>query len=624
MSFVGQILRNRFPLWSTIRKDDSSVGAIVFDAIGRVFESSRFVLFRQLKQIEALSNKRIYEPANFYLAELETSQGFLNYRLDNPELFAIQIIADNEGEEVPLVEAQSYDELCRVFPSRFDLIKQDNEEDYLVAVVEDKRFDETVYNLHKNPSKLFINIEASTNYFSDATVENFYERRFVTLRGRDNFYRKIEEEIPLSNDGIFETRNIFKRLEPLERDVERNISGGPSIECYGFDGVVEILREPVKIKRRSQEDLLLVKKTDEFNFNESLIDSVLRAEVEYDEVENATYLSFYNYVYEAGEKYILKDTEVEPSTFEQLFLKQQLLTTNLDDIVVEDFCFDEVRNKIVTIDNAGILRWFNIEPTPFRIQNFPRTKQISIGIDCEKQRFVKGETARLHFTLDNAISDIHKVLIGRQKPSDTEIEDETSFQMQWLQDDLTWGQSFHFFSGRDDVDLYSRFNNLSAETVLDEYGQHDFYVFTFASIYNQYIDYDNVEDGLTSEDAFKKSILKHIKEPNQSEIFIDRYSLMCETSEEIFVVETEVLTKASVAAMNQQDLFLSIWFDGVSSDLYILASDNTDTCRYKVDFKYDYYLFDYTSGIAGLLENYTSLNLLINNEYEEVIDGYAE
>ena len=61
---LGQNIRNRFPLWSKIRKDHSSIGAILFDALGEELESLRFSIHKHINEKRILSNRGISEPAN--------------------------------------------------------------------------------------------------------------------------------------------------------------------------------------------------------------------------------------------------------------------------------------------------------------------------------------------------------------------------------------------------------------------------------------------------------------------------------------------------------------------------------------------------------------------------------
>lgn len=57
MSYFGRNLRNKFPLWSKIRSDDSSFGATALDAIGKSLEDERIGIFQAQDSFRCLEAK---------------------------------------------------------------------------------------------------------------------------------------------------------------------------------------------------------------------------------------------------------------------------------------------------------------------------------------------------------------------------------------------------------------------------------------------------------------------------------------------------------------------------------------------------------------------------------------
>ena len=57
MSFSNQNIKNNFPLWSKIRKDESSIGSIVIDPIGENLALQRINSRRQTTQMSPLSGE---------------------------------------------------------------------------------------------------------------------------------------------------------------------------------------------------------------------------------------------------------------------------------------------------------------------------------------------------------------------------------------------------------------------------------------------------------------------------------------------------------------------------------------------------------------------------------------
>lgn len=560
-----------------------------------------------------LSGEGVFEPGHLYLANLEESESFTNYKDTNVELYNVQVTGSINGEEIELESLSSYEEICSSYATLSSLTLEPQEEDYLIEALTAKRYSDDTFELYKHPQNLYINVTESNVYYNENDDRNIYNQPHVVIRGRNLFNQKVEEVILVNNDGLYKTRNKFLVIEPLERDIASNISGGKSIEAYGFDGDVEILRYPIGIDKKEYQELAIVKKTDNLAFNKSLIENFL--EINLKKETNKSFFEYIFKVYETSKEYLISNTSVEKATFEEVLIKQELLNDNLENVNVEDYCIDKKRNRLLCITSEGELLWYKMEPNKFTKQEFPRTKNICIGIESEKQRYVLGETANLFFQLENATGYIHKVLIGKQKPSDILYREEI-FEMEWLQEDLTWGSEFYFFESTQNVDLYEKFESIKIELPLEEYGQHNFYTFSFKNNFDSRIDYKNIE-----EENFKKAILKHILDRNQKEIHIDRFSINCEYLVPEKTIGLNVEEELALLNETPEEFFYGIWTEGVEEELYIVASNNIRTYKWKVDQRKDYFIFNYSNGDIGFLEKYDSVLIKINGEYEEVLNG---
>ena len=613
MSFSSQNIKNAFPLWSKIRKDESSVGSIVIDPIGENLALQRINTRRQVAQMSPLSGEGVFEPGSLYLANLEESEDFTNYKDENIEVYNIEVVGTVNGQEVQVEGLTSYEEICNSYPTNSSLVLEPQQEDYLIEALTATRSSENTFELYKYPQNLYINVTESNVYYNEDDDRNIYNQPHIVIRGRNLFNQKIEETILINNDGLYKTKNKFLTIEPLERDIALNISGGKSIEAYGFDGDVEILRYPIGIEKKAYQELTLVKKSDDLAFNSSLVENFLEANLKKE--ANKSFFEYVFNVYETSKEYLISNTGADKETFEQVLVKQELLNDNLENVDVEDYCIDRKRNRLLCITSSGELLWYKMEPNKFTKQEFPRTKNICIGIESEKQRYVLGETADLFFNLENATGHIHKVLIGKQKPSDILYREEI-FEMEWLQEDLSWGSAFYFFDSTKNVDLYEKFESIKVELPIDEYGQHNFYAFTFKNNFDSRIDYQNIQ-----EETFKTAILKHILDRDQKEIHIDRYSINCEYLVPERTISLDIETQLISLNETPEDFFYGIWIEGVEEELYVVASNNTTTYKWKVAQSKDYFIFDYSNGDIGFLEKYDSVLIKINGEYEEVLNG---
>ena len=62
MSYLSQSIRNRFPAWSSIRREDSSNGAKIIDAFAASLENLRTDYKRLYKQGSGIYCGPTYEP----------------------------------------------------------------------------------------------------------------------------------------------------------------------------------------------------------------------------------------------------------------------------------------------------------------------------------------------------------------------------------------------------------------------------------------------------------------------------------------------------------------------------------------------------------------------------------
>ena len=69
-----------------------------------------------------------------------------------------------------------------------------------------------------------------------------------------------------------------------------------------------------------------------------------------------------------------------------------------------------------------------------------------------------------------------------------------------------------------------------------------------------------------------------------------------------------------------ENFSFGIFFDNPENDLFVLAASDSKSYLYKIKQYRDYIIFDYGSGSGAVLEEYDSVNLNINQEFEEEIN----
>jgi hypothetical protein len=631
MSFFGQSIRNNFPLWSKIRRDDSSIGAISLDIFGEVFEELRVEILRRNHQQNCLSGGPIYEPGFLYVFQLNESLNFNLYKDENRTFRNIEATGEKDGQNYTLTPVFSYSELCKSFPTRYELNLISNEESYLLTTVEKNSFEnifirEVASNFYfeKYPGRIYLNIYDSEQYETSTYNRNMLDKKYIVLRGTNFLNKKIEEIIPIENDGHFQSKNIFKSLEHLNADIERNITGGKSIEVYGFDGVVEVLKYPLQVQKKKFPFKLLVKKNDEVNFQDSLEENESYFQII--ESESKSVLQYIFHTYESGTSYINKRTDLEKDYFEQVLLEQDLLNDLREQISVQDFTFDYLRNKLTVIDNVGKIYWYNLNRTIFFRPQIERTKKTNISFESEKQQVVLNETLPLFFSLERAKGTISEVIIARKSPSQSsQVLDSngaliSDFNFDYLQEDLTWSRNKHFFSGRDDDDFYLRFEGKTVDCTFDEYGQYDFYVFSFSSNFNKEGSLNSFKNGVITEREFKTILEGYLEDEFQTNVLIDTYSIFCESLIPEHSISSGIIDDLTERLENPEEYSLGIFFDNPENNLYVVAGNETKTFLYKIKEYKDYIIFDYESGSGALLEDYSSVTITLNNEFTEQVN----
>ena len=633
MSFLGQSIRNNFPLWSKIRKDDSSIGAITFDVFGEHFEEIRVEILRRSEQEQVMRGKSVFEPGFLYTFYLNESLEFSLYQDENREFKSLSATATKGAEEYELRSLFSYSDLCKSYPTRYEVELVTEEDHYLLTTVEKSNVDfarekTEEFFFEKYPGRIYINVFDSEEYEISTYNENMSDNKYVVLRGKNIFNKRVEEKITIENDLFYESKNIFKSLENLEEDSEKNIAGGSSISCYGFDGTVEILKYPLQPQKKVFPFKILIKKNDDLNYKESLEENIGYFSLKNNEESESTYtkLQYIFHSYEFAKDYLNARTNVGKDFFEQILLEQNILNENLEEVFVEDFTFDYLRNKLVTIDASGKVSWYEVKPNHFFRPEIERTKRTNITFESEKQRVSLNETLQMYFSLERAKGTISQVLIARKSPSqkrevvDANQELIRDFNFDYLQEDLTWSRDKNFFRGRDDDDVYLAFEGKTVESTFEEYGQYDFYIFSFASNFEKTGALQSFINGDITETEFKGILNAALEDEYQESILIDTYSVICESLIPEITIETELNSLLVANGEEPENFSFGIFFDNPENDLFVLAASDSKSYLYKIKQYRDYIIFDYGSGSGAVLEEYDSVNLNINQEFEEEIN----
>lgn len=591
MSFIGRSIRNRYPLWSAIRKDDSSVGGRIIDSIGESIESIRVSGLRMQEQLKTLEGKPTGEPFNIWNFSLSDSDEYVRYIEDNKEYSSVSFSGEVNGETLSLKQAGSYDDLCLSYPTRISISLEDFRESFELLSLDSETFSsDSSWDFKNKIYKIYFDVKNSNFFFDPRTKEKFNYNYFITIRGLNIADLPIEETIYIKDDGFYETRNYFKKIQSLKREPKYNIAGGPSIEREGFDGEIVIKIKPYGIMAREYAFSLFVEKSDRINKNNSLIEN--KGFFELRKEEGYTYLDYIYRYYETGDSYRVSDIE-SPEAFQDILFSQVLLDNSGNNLEISDYCFDTIRNKLVTINADGVIRFYKIGKTNFNPTILNRTKLKNFTIETERQQASLYEEMDIYGYLERPKGPVVHYIVLKEK----------SGSFFCLQENLeSWSEKIYLFSGRDRADLFENADSFKFKNYFDSIGQYNFHIISFTTETQ-----DKILSKIKSQEIFELNDLvsklnSYIRNNEQYEVYIENYSIMCEYSLAEYTLETGITGGE-----------LGVFYEGIDNTLYVIRKTEELSELFKIKEYKDYFIFDYETGEGGTLEYYEKVYVDVNN-----------
>jgi len=590
MSFLGRSIRNRFPLWSTTRRDDSSTAGRLIDTIGESMEEIRVSSLKMVEQIKPLEGKPVFEPSNLWSFNLSESDEYSQYTQENKDYVNVKIAAILDEEPIQINQLNSYEELCLAYPTRTEVVLEEFRESFtLTELAKKENKVNQSWDFKNKIYKIYLEVKNSDYYYDPRTKEKFNYNYFITVRGVNIADFPIEETVYIKDDGFYETKNYFKEIKALKREPKYNIRGGGSIEREGFDGEVRIAIKPYNVVSKEHMYSLFIEKSDKVNDGQSLIEN--KGFFELRKAPGISYLDYVYRYYDTGDKYRVKDIE-DPESFQDILFSQVLLDSSGNNIEVVDYCFDTVRNKLVTIDQEGDVRFYKIGKTHFTPFQIQRTKLIDFSLEAVSQQVALYETSKVYALLERPKGAVANFCVIK------EVQGVYSF----LQEDKTWEDELFLFRGRDRLDRFENADSFEFENYFDSIGQVNFYIVSFINETTTSL-LKSIKDGNVNGSDFINKITAYTSNVDQRDIYINSYAMMCEYS----------LPEYSFNAGFSGDNF-GLFFEGVENNLYVIKFTPTREELYKVKEYKDYFLFDYESGEGATLEKYDSLSISINND----------
>lgn len=590
MSYISQSIRNRFPEWSAIRKDDSSNGAKIIDSFGEVLENFRNDVKKINIQKPSLEYEPVYELGNIYYSALTDEKSYVNYYRENKYLDSIEISANIENETISLIKYETYNELVQSLPNRIEseYIKLKNS---LIKETNENEISESFY-LDKNGENIYIDTNDVTNFITSVSKPFFDNDASIILRGKNSLFEDIEEKIIISNTGMYKSKNRFTSLEKIEK--QEDISGGNSISIIGLEGNIKFYTSPKKIYGKEIKDKILINKINRLSNENGLIDNSLFIELR--EESGSFYFDYIYRYYLNGQDYKKEESLVGSEFYEDLLFSQILLDIDSNPIIVEDFWWDKVCKKIIVIDNKGIIYYFNLKKNEFLDFKFERSKNITFSFEVLNQQVALNEEAEVFVFLERPKGPVKKYFIVLEKPSD---DSDDYSQLLFLNENKEFVQEISFLKGKDHLDIFENVDSFSFINTYDEVGQYDYYIISFTEEDDIL---ESLENGQLDKNNFFKQIKKRIEDPLERIIHVNRTSVFCE------YLKPEKTLDTLLGEGNY-----SIYKEGCEYNLYCLKDNLNEEELYKIKEYKDGFIFNYRSGEIGTTDNYSTLSININN-----------
>ena len=436
MAFTAQRLANRYPVWTKIRRDPSSMGQRFFSVFGDGIDES-FILAKRLAYDRRLLNV-FNGPGLAYVVDLSEDDAIVLASNGTAKTWVYPTVV---GDSITLTRYDYLADLLSLAPSRFGTTVIDT----ATLQVWSSSAPTTYVDLAVE-GYLFISVENSENFYRKTARTNVDKsgRHQVVLTGTDQNDVEFVEYLQIPDIGYYQTQNVFKTLT--------------NVFYEGFDGDVTVSLAPV---------------------SPDWIQDPMRVLVAFDnegplqyKLSNRTYGGdpYAHVVYQTsriklGELYRKSGLE-DVSNFEE---EHELLLLNEagDSYTATAMCVSPINGKLYVLGSTGYVYIYEPVLPAFLPLSVEETLESYIEIHPETHYTYMGATQKLwtyHARLRHAIGGVR---IRRVSPSGT---------TRYLQvDKATWGASPYTFAGPSSQVPELSWQDFNFDNLYDEIGQWEFY-----------------------------------------------------------------------------------------------------------------------------------------------------
>lgn len=461
MSHTTQRIANRFPLWTKVRSDPSSMGQRFFSAVAPLFDHMG------ITAVKVRDEFRLLRPhlgvGQLWYIDLEEDEYF-SFALTSSGLrvptYHTSVVGTASATPYTLDRDEYLEDLLYGAPTRLSLYETTAVTTYTVW----ESTAPTTYNTITVPERLTVKVEGSTLYKIRKANRNREASNnwFVQVTGDDINGNEVTETIRVLDDGVYQTQHIFSSVEEVTYD--------------GFDGDVTVLAGQkgvditdwfrVAVTQELEGELLL-------NLSTAVVSATTR-----------TFLTQYTNILKNGWEYRTSEGTTPDGNTETV-CEQVLRDSSGVDFTGVDLAISPENAYLYVVDSAGYLHVFDHTLPSFTPpDDETMTSYISL---LPLRPFAKfGEEEYLWTWFRQPKANVVSVQIKRVAPDGT---------IRYLQADKTWGAGTYSFTGASSVLPEGSWNDLRMATTYDQLGQWDYYCTVTTSLGDTTISHTAVQCG---------------------------------------------------------------------------------------------------------------------------------
>lgn len=511
MSLLAQKMANSFPLKSTVRRDQSSMGQKIFSLFGDLIDS-------KLIDTVKLSNsfkleKEDIEVGNVKAIKLKEEDEFREDEENDALYIFPKVYGYKNNQEFLLERVSNSEDFLYGLPYSIEKSKEINFTDNLaytsrVNNPQGKVLNSEGFWIRENSfeinERLHITIKDSLLYKGEenpSSLQPFGGFTYILLKGKDKFYNDIEEYIKVKRDGEYRTSKIFRKLDSVEFD--------------GFDGWIEI-----RISECNSGELENLVKKNEFKIAaSSLKQGICELNISSEEIEfeNQTETVYYLDIWV---RFIIDESNVKQggkaheSSYRSKITSILLVDSDLNLIIPVDFLISPVDSRVYLLDYMGRIYIMNIDLAAFEEKGQKRSKEITVVSKPTLQRIKYGLTNKVKCECIRNVDPIESWEVKAVSPSGEVYLLKYGYNAVLSKRVLEWLDSSQHTGEYRNKPLVS---NERLATNQEKYSWKDFYYNITVDEIGQWdlyttVYYKNVEIGFTHKTSFMSEYCQVLKE----------------------------------------------------------------------------------------------------------------